>query len=84
MRSFVRYLHTHVRGAKSALTVDGDVATLNWEIYQQGVEAVDQVGDGALAVMFNILRELCGPDGQVRGVHGAGPAEGDRRHRGAS
>ena len=62
LRSFVRYLHTHVRGAKSALTVDGDVATLNWEIYQPGVEAVDQVGDGALAVMFNILRELCGPD----------------------
>jgi AraC-like DNA-binding protein len=62
LRSFVRYLHTHVRGAKSALTVDGDVATLNWEIYQPGVEAVEQVGDGALAVMFNILRELCGPD----------------------
>jgi AraC-like DNA-binding protein len=62
LRSFVRYLHTHVRGAKSALTVDGDVATLHWEIYQPGVEAVDQVGDGALAVMLNILRELCGPD----------------------
>jgi AraC-like DNA-binding protein len=62
LRSFVRYLHTHVRGAKSELTLDGDVATLGWEIYQPGVEAVDQVGDGALAVMFNILRELCGPD----------------------
>ena len=62
LRSFVRYLHTHVRGAKSALTVDGDVAALSWEIYQPGVEAVDQVGDGALAVMFNILHELCGPD----------------------
>jgi AraC-like DNA-binding protein len=62
LRSFVRYLHTHVRGAKSALTVEGDVATLNWEIYQPGVEAIDQVGDGALAVMFNILRELCGSD----------------------
>ncbi len=47
---------------RSALTVDGDVATWTWEIYQPGVEAVDQVGDGALAVMFNILRELCGPD----------------------
>jgi AraC-like DNA-binding protein len=62
LRSFVRYLHTHVRGAKTALTVDGDTATWTWEIYQPGVEAVDQVGDGALAVMFNILRELCGPD----------------------
>ncbi len=61
LRSFVRYLHTHVRGGKSALTVDGDVATLNWEIYQPGVEAVDQVGDGALALYCNILRELCGP-----------------------
>ena len=37
-------------------------ATLSWEIYQPGVEAVDQVGDGALAVFFNVLRELCGPD----------------------
>jgi AraC-like DNA-binding protein len=62
LRSFVRYLHTHVRGAKTALTVDGAVATWTWEIYQPGVEAVDQVGDGAMAVMFNILRELCGPD----------------------
>ena len=35
---------------------------MHWEIYQPGVEAVDQVGDGALAVMLNILRELCGPD----------------------
>jgi len=62
LRSFVRYLHTHVRGAKTALAVDGDTATWTWEIYQPGVEAVDQVGDGALAVMLNILRELCGPD----------------------
>lgn len=61
LRSFVRYLHTHVRGAKAALTVDGSVATLNWEIYQPDVEAVDQVGDGALAVYCNVLRELCGP-----------------------
>ena len=35
---------------------------LSWELYQPGVEAIDQVGDGALAVFFNILRELCGPD----------------------
>jgi AraC-like DNA-binding protein len=62
VRSFVRYLHTHVRGAKSSLDVDGDVATLTWEIYQPGVEAVDQVGDGALAVIFNMMLEICGPE----------------------
>ena len=77
LRSFVRYLQTHVRGATSALTVDGDVATLKWEIHEPGLEAVDQVGDGALAVMFNIVRELCGPDWkpiEVRFAHRA-PAQ---------
>ncbi len=62
LRSFVRYLHTQVRGAKSTLTVDGSVATLNWEIYQPDLPANDQLSDGALAVMYNILRELCGPE----------------------
>jgi len=62
LRSFVRYLHTHVRGARTALTVNGHIATWTWEIYQPGVEAVDQVSDGALAMMANILRELCGQD----------------------
>lgn len=51
-----------MRGAKSTLVVDDRFATLSWEIYQPDVEAVDQVGDGALAVMFNVLRELCGSD----------------------
>ena len=62
LRSYVRYLHTHVVGAKSTLVVDDHLATLSWEIYQPGVEAVDQVGAGALALKCNVLRELCGPD----------------------
>jgi len=62
LRSFVRYLHLHVRGAVPILAVDGDTATLGFDIYQPHVEATDQVGDGAVAVMFNILRTLCGPD----------------------
>lgn len=69
LRSFVRYLPTHVRGATSRLTVDGHVATLRWELYQPGVEAIDQVSDGALAVFFNVLRELCGPDWLPIEVH---------------
>ena len=60
LRSFVRYLPTHVHGAGSALTVDGGVATLSWEFHTPHLEATDQVSDGALAVMFNVLRELCG------------------------
>ena len=62
LRSFSRYLHLHVRGATTSLVVDGGSAMFTYEIHAPGVEAVDQVGDGAVAVMHNIMRELCGPD----------------------
>ena len=62
LRNLVRYAHLHVRGAAAALTIDGDAATLRYEIYQPHVEATEQVGDAAVAVMFNMVRELCGPD----------------------
>jgi len=62
LRNIVRYVHLHVRGAVADLTVDGELATLRYEIYQPHVEATDQIGDAAVAVMFNIMRALCGPD----------------------
>ena len=62
LRSLVRYSHLHVRGATTTLTVDGDSAMLGYEIYQPRVEATDQVLAGAIALMFNIMRALCGPD----------------------
>jgi len=62
LRSLVRYMHLHVRGAVTTLAVDSDSAMLGYEIYQPNVEAIDQVGDGALALMFNIMRGLCGPE----------------------
>jgi AraC-like DNA-binding protein len=62
LRSLVRYSHLHVRGASTVLTVVGDSAMLSYEIHQPQAEATDQVGDGALAVLFNVMRELCGPE----------------------
>jgi AraC-like DNA-binding protein len=62
LRSLVRYLHLHVRGAVPTLAEGGDLAMLGYEIYQPRVEATDQTGDGAVAVMFNIVRALCGPE----------------------
>lgn len=62
LRSLVRYLHLHVRGAVTSLVVNGGSAMLSYEIYQPQVEAADQIGDGAVAAMFNIMRALCGPD----------------------
>jgi AraC-like DNA-binding protein len=72
MRSFVRYTYLHVRGAATTLTVDDDMAMLSYEIHQPLVEATDQVGDGAVALLFNILRALCGPDwkpAEIRFAH---------------
>jgi AraC-like DNA-binding protein len=60
LRQIVRYLHLHVRGAAPTLAVDGPTAVLSFDIYLPHTEANDQVGDGAAAVMFNILRSLCG------------------------
>jgi AraC-like DNA-binding protein len=43
------------------LAVDGDLAVLSYGICQPNVEAAGQIGDGAVATMFNIMRALCGP-----------------------
>ncbi len=62
LRSLVRHAHLHVRGATTTLALDGGSAMLGYDIYEPQVEATDQVGAGALALMFNILRMLCGPE----------------------
>ncbi|EIC23866.1 AraC family transcriptional regulator [Thiorhodovibrio frisius] len=72
LRSLVRFLHLHVRGAVVNLEVDGDLAILSYEIYEPGAVATDQIGDGAVAAMVNILRTLCGPawkPSEVRFAH---------------
>jgi hypothetical protein len=72
LRSLVLYLHLHVRGAATTLVVDDNMAMLSYAIHQPRVESTDQVGYGAVALMFNILKALCGPDWklvEVRFVH---------------
>ncbi len=61
LRGIVRHLFLNVRGAGVALAVEGGVALLTYDIHVAGAEANDQVGDGAVATMFNLLRALCGP-----------------------
>jgi AraC-like DNA-binding protein len=62
LQSLVRHSHLHVRGASTALAVAGRSAMLSYEIHQPHAEATDQVGDGAVAVLFNVVRGLCGPE----------------------
>ncbi len=60
LHSLVRFMHLHVRGARVTLTTDSGLAVLEYQVYQAGVQGNDQVGDGAVAVAFNIMRDLCG------------------------
>jgi AraC-like DNA-binding protein len=72
LRSLERYLHLHVRGASTTLAVVGHTAMLSYEIHEPMIEATEQVGDGAVALLFNIMRSLCGAEWkptEVRLVH---------------
>jgi len=64
LRSLVTFLHLHARGAVMDLTVDPGLATLSYDAYQPAVEATAQTGDGATAMMLNVMRTLCGSDFQ--------------------
>lgn len=72
LRNLVHCMHLHVRGAVTSLETGGDTASLSYAIYQPGVEATDQIGDGAVAGLFNVMCTLCGPDwkpAEVRFAH---------------
>lgn len=62
LTSFIRHFHHHAIGATVSLAREGNSAMLTWHIHEPGIDAIDQVGDGALAVLYNIMLELCGPD----------------------
>lgn len=61
LRGAILHLHLHDRGAVPALAVERGVAVLSYLIYQPRVEGTDQIYDGAIAIIFNTLRALCGP-----------------------
>lgn len=61
LQSLTRSLHVHSRGAVTGLTVDGVLAILSYSAFDPNVEATDQTGDGAVAMMLNVMRTLCGP-----------------------
>jgi AraC-like DNA-binding protein len=65
LRRLGHYLHLYHGGQMTAVIDEGNVATLNYNFYEPHVEAIDQIEDGALAIMCNMLRSLCGPDWQA-------------------
>ena len=62
LSSLVNLLHLHSQGAVMALRADDDVAMLTYDAFEPGLEATEQTGAGAVAMMLNVMRTLCGPD----------------------
>jgi AraC-like DNA-binding protein len=61
LRTLVSHFRFHNQGAVTHLEVDGDVASFTFDIYEPGIAAIDQTCDGAVAIMLNTMRALCGP-----------------------
>lgn len=62
LRNLVTFLHLHSSGAVMQLKISDDMAILTYDTSEPHVEATDQTGDGAVAMMLNVMRSLCGPD----------------------
>lgn len=60
LNNLVRYFHLHVHGAAANIEVVDGVAILGYQVIQSGIPGNVQVGDGAVAAMANMVRELCG------------------------
>jgi AraC-like DNA-binding protein len=60
LRILVSYLGTQSRGAVPSLTVEGNAAVFSYLTYEPGLQGADQIADGVIACMVNVIRSLCG------------------------
>ena len=51
-----------VCGGVASFAVHGNSAMVNFDVVLPHLEATDQTGDAAMAMLFNILGTLCGPE----------------------
>jgi AraC-like DNA-binding protein len=58
VRSLARFLYLHSRGAGLELAVDGEQTVITLGLPH--LEAAEQLGDGGLALLLNVMRSLCG------------------------
>ena len=60
LRSLVNFIQVHSQGAAMALKIEDNIALLMYDTVAPVLDASGQTGDGAVAMMFNVMRELCG------------------------
>jgi AraC-like DNA-binding protein len=68
LENLVRYLHLFHPGNTAGLRVTAGMAVLSYVI-NEPVESADQISDGALATLFNIMRGLCGKSWRPTEAH---------------
>jgi AraC-like DNA-binding protein len=79
LRDLVLYLHLHDRGAvPMMLNLGPSRMALGYAIYRRDTPGRVQIVDGALAIVFHILRRLCGPQWRPSEVLFAHRAPTDR------
>lgn len=62
LRCVVRSLHLHDRGAVPYLRADSDQAVFGYSFYSTGVMGTAHIYDTALAIAYDLIRELVGQD----------------------
>jgi len=83
LRVLLLHLYLHDRIAVPVLLRPKlDTVLLGYSTTTTGMEAVDQLYDGAIAIVFKLLRELCGPSWKPSEVQFAyGPRSGTGPYR---
>jgi AraC-like DNA-binding protein len=64
LHSAILHMHLHDRGGVPSLWADGNRAILAYTIYRPDVPGTEHIYDGALAIGYNIVKTLAGPDWQ--------------------
>ena len=60
LRSLARFFHLHSRGSAVNVAIDGDNTVFSYSLLQPQLEGTDITGDAAVALMLQIMCELCG------------------------
>jgi AraC-like DNA-binding protein len=68
LTALVDNLDLHDTGGAPALQLGADFAELSFTVHQPGVAALDHIYDLCAAIMYRVLRTLCGDDWKATGV----------------
>ncbi|MEE4174394.1 MAG: AraC family transcriptional regulator [Xanthomonadales bacterium] len=60
LNSLARHFHLHANGATISTARHGRLAVFEYQAYEPGASGDGHIGDGAVAFMFNVMKELCG------------------------